>query len=81
MIDIKDFKEALHNNVVEFSFTKKDGSTREARGTLLENFITTTSTSTNSKKKPANIIAYWDLDKEGWRSFKEENLISYNISK
>lgn len=80
MIDIKDFKRALKNNIVEFSFTKKDGTTREAKGTLLESYITVSSTSTNTRKKPEGIVAYWDLDKEGWRSFKQENLISYKIS-
>lgn len=32
--DIKQFRNALHNGEVHFSYTKKDGSTRQARGTL-----------------------------------------------
>ena len=78
-IDIKEFKKALHEGEVEFKYTKKDGSERTARGTLNievmgeENAPTGTSERTYSD----NVIRYYDLNSEGWRSFVIENLVEW----
>ena len=79
MNNINDFKKALHEGIVNFTYIKKDGSTREAKGTLQEKFITVTSTGTNTRPKPDNIVAYWDLDKNAWRSFITDNLQKFEI--
>lgn len=79
MNNINDFKKALHEGIVNFTYIKKDGSTREAKGTLQQKFITVSSSITNTRSKPDNIIAYWDLDKNGWRSFITDNLQKFEI--
>ena len=66
-------------DVVNFTFKKKNGELRHARGTkkldriksIDENAIP--SGEGNSK---IGIVTYFDLDKLAWRSFKEELLVS-----
>lgn len=76
---ITEIKEKLRNGVVTFTFTKKDGTTRQAKGTLIfdksivgDNFVAPTGR--GSEKIGAT--AYWDLDKEAWRSFNDDSLVS-----
>ena len=66
-------------DVVNFTFKKKNGELRHARGTkkldriksIDENAIP--SGEGNSK---IGIVTYFDLDKLAWRSFREELLVS-----
>ena len=66
-------------NVVNFSYRKKNGELRYARGTkkldriksIDENAIP--SAEGNSK---IGVVTYFDLDKSAWRSFREELLVS-----
>lgn len=74
---ISEFKTALNNGVVKFSFTKKDGTVREAIGTTKLSYIDMIDSNALPKgtgkqtKKPIDMIRYYDLDKQGWRSFHE----------
>ena len=66
-------------NVVNFSYRKKNGELRHARGTkkldriksIDENAIPS-----GEGTPKTGVIAYFDLDKSAWRSFKEESLVS-----
>ena len=69
-------KNRMHDGAVSFTYLKKDGSERTARGTLNidtmghENApkgVQTTSNDTTTR--------YYDLNSEGWRSCKIENLL------
>ena len=67
----------LHEGIVEFTYKKKDGSTRNARGTLVEDLLP--ETSKDDTRKTTNhdtCVYYYDLDSDGWRAFLKENLIS-----
>lgn len=75
--EIKDFKNTLHNGVVEFKYTKVNGDERIARGTLCETTITE-----NDGLMPKGVmevsdetIRYYDLNSNGWRSFRVENFV------
>ena len=66
-------KFAMKVQKVAFSFKKKDGSIREAFGTLAKEFF-------NYEPKGASrenfgVVKYFDLEAGGFRSFKIENLI------
>lgn len=76
--EIKDFKNALHNGVVEFKYTKVNGDERIARGTLHETAITEDGGSMPKGVMEVSdeTIRYYDLKSKGWRSFKVENFIS-----
>ena len=86
-MNITDFKNALKNGEVLFTFKKKDGTVREARGTLKVDLLPkievseseSESESAQPKKKRVideDVICYYDLDKLAWRSFRFEQLIS-----
>lgn len=67
----------LHEGIVEFTYKKKDGSTREAKGTLVEDLLP--ESSKDDTRKTAiheTCIYYYDLNSSGWRAFLKENLVS-----
>ena len=77
----------LAKGLLEFSYMKDDGTLRHARGTLCDGVSDrfdewkrkqaekTKDKEAESKNKPREIITYWDLDKEGFRSFRADRLI------
>lgn len=71
-------KRMLREGTIEFEYTKKDGTTRIAVGTTKLDLF---KDSPNYKQPVGNrevnsdIITYWDLDKDGWRSFNGNNLV------
>ena len=74
----KEFVQKLRENFeTKFKFQKKDCTEREARGTLNFDMIPKESTpkGTQTWEDPDDIVKYWDLDKEAWRSFRWEQFI------
>lgn len=80
----KDIKQLLNNNVVEFTFTKKNGEIRKAVGSRNINFLIWTDQTNfteNDKPKGINkesdsVCPYWDFDKCAWRSVAVDSVIS-----
>ena len=72
MNDIKILKEKLHEGEVNFEYLKKDGTIRKARGTLDTGMIPECYWPKEQPTAPDN-VRYWDLDADGWRSFRPEN--------
>jgi|LakMenE01Jun11ns_1017448.scaffolds.fasta_scaffold9937792_2 hypothetical protein len=78
-------KTMLQNEVVEVTFTKKDGTERVMRCTLQEDFIPAfqiESVSQETKKKSGDALAVWDVEASGWRSFRWDSIksVSFNIT-
>ena len=76
-------KDLLHERVVGVTFTKKDGTERVMQATLSENFIpeaTNTENSATTRKKSDEALAVWDVEAEGWRSFRWDSIKSVNFS-
>ena len=70
-----DLKDLLHKQIVEVSFIKADGSTRDMRCTLQEDYIMpTTKTTTRTKAPSDETLAVWDVDAHGWRSFRFDSI-------
>lgn len=70
--------ETLTRGVVSFKYTKKDGSERIASGTRHMDFIRTQGAEpkgTGTEK--IGVITYYDLEKQGWRSFNEDSFIEF----
>ena len=70
-------KQKVHDGEVNFTYQKKDGSERTARGTLNVQVMG----EENSPKgmdynKNDDVTRYYDLNSNGWRSFTNVNLIS-----
>ena len=77
-MEIKDFKQMLRENFeTKFKYTKKDGSEREARGTLNTDMVPESAQpkGTQSWETADDIVKYYDLDKEGWRSFHWDQFV------
>ena len=80
MVIINEFKETLRNNVVKFTFIKVDGTEREATGTTRTNDLIYYNAMPDGKwKSNPGVIAYFDLEKESWRSCRENSIISFEI--
>ena len=74
-------KEQLHNGVVTVRFIKKDGTERVLRCTLQPDLLPqqTNLEEAVSKTPNVNVIAVWDLDNEGWRSFRFDSVIGFSV--
>ena len=76
------FRKNLAHGFATFSFFKKDGSIREARGTLFWPLIPADKqpkTIDNGQLKIDNysIFTFFDLDKQEWRSFDIRKFIGF----
>ena len=62
-----------HEKRVEFSYQKKDGSIRQAVGTLVQDLVP----EVEGKRIPSQSVqTYWDLEANQWRCFSKVNLFS-----
>ena len=82
-MNILDLKTALHEGVVLFEFVKKDGTLRHARGTTCPDLIPVDDAPQN-KRTPEQqalydrqTVAFYDIDKKGWRSMRVDTIWSY----
>ena len=67
-------KAQMASTVVTFTFVKTNGETRKAVGTLKSGSFDYQYKGTARKSNP-NCIAYWDVEKNEFRSFKVSSLI------
>ena len=65
------------DRVVEFFYLKKDGTTRQAFGTLQQEVVIAHVTSQSNKEPNHNLVTYFDTEAQAWRSFKKVNFKSY----
>ena len=80
-IKVNDFRTLLRNNKeVNFTFKKKDGTLREAKGTteisILENNYAVPSGIGNVT--PIDVVKFFDINKLEWRSARIESITSIN---
>ena len=74
----------MKQGIVEFIFKKKStGKTRKARGTLKRDLIPKEAQRKRGrpKKRPEDLVIYYDVDKQAIRSFKDYLLQKVNKSK
>lgn len=70
----------LRTNVVEVTFSKvSDGSTRVMRCTLMKehlpkNYIEEEAQEKSFHKENPDVVAAWDVQKGGWRSFRIDSV-------
>ena len=79
--ELEELTDRLHSGVVRFSYLKTDGSVRDVIGTLKPSLLdmlraTVDPKSGRRKSNRSEVITYYDLNSEDWRSFKPENFIS-----
>lgn len=74
----------LRTGIVRFAYTKKDGTLRAALGTTVKDEIQENHwPKGNDNTYPDNVIRYYDLEAEGWRSLIADNLteVKYVINR
>ena len=80
----KDLKQLLSEGIVEFTFKKKNGEIRTAKGSRSAAILLNTPSSgfteenkpTGAGKESTTSIPYWDFDKQAWRSVCIDAIIS-----
>ncbi len=74
--------EVLRSEILEVSFTKKDGSARTMLCTLKESYLPPLmeEAETSTKDNP-NVLAVWDIDNSGWRSFRVGSIVEVRVVK
>lgn len=68
----KRMRKELRNNIITFKFRKRNGEIRTAHGTLHPDYLPPLK---GGAPRPERQMVYYDLDKEGWRSFRSFTFI------
>ena len=66
------FKKQASAGIVHFYFMKRDGSIREAFGTISSNIVPATN---GESRHYADTQVYFDTEKQEWRCFKTFNIL------
>lgn len=73
--------EILHNEIITLKFTKTDGTERIMKCTLKDDYLVKEEKKTDRVKKPNdNVISVWDVEWNGWRSFRYDSLTEVYVS-
>lgn len=77
-------KKLLENNVLTVVFTKDDGSERTMKCTLNKNLLLPVKNEDGVKKTARkvneDVLRVYDVEVEGWRSFRIENIKYFQFS-
>jgi hypothetical protein len=72
-------KEGLINGRVIINFRKNDGTMRKLVGTLNEDFLPDFTPTESTKPKNDEVLAVWDIENKGWRSFRWDSVKTVEI--
>lgn len=73
-------KNILHNGVVQVLFVKKDGTERKMLCTLKADLLpaqTDLEEAVQKKTPNPDVLAVWDVEAAGWRSFRYDSVIGF----
>jgi len=77
VISKSNIERLLKDTIIEVKFKKTDGTERLMKCTLLPQYITPHENKTGREKKiNEEVISVWDVEKEGWRSFRYDSVIA-----
>lgn len=86
MNDQEKYRDELEKDIRIIEFKKKDGTTRKLVGTLNPNLfgvfpegskILNKPTTESTRKSNPDVIAVFDVEKEQWRSFRIDSVLSF----
>ena len=73
--NIPSLRNALREGVVRIAFTKVNGDERVMNCTLHSDHLPPqTDIVEHTTKQNANVLAVWDIDSKGWRSFRIDSV-------
>ena len=75
--DLQEFSEMLHKGIVDFEFVKKDGTVRQAKGTLVAEHLPAPKADSDApaRKTNENVFGYFDMEKQSFRSFVKSSFM------
>lgn len=76
-MQIAECVKAMKTRIVEFYFVKKDGTVRQAFGTLQDDIILPLIKDTSNREPNPELVTYYDTVKRQFRSFRKENFKSF----
>lgn len=80
--ELSRLKKLLKQGVVEFSYKKKDGSVRKAKGTLKDELLPDTDKNDERKKNLSkDCFYYYDLKRDDYRCFIKDNFLEIKEKK
>ncbi len=81
MLTKQHLQKLLKQHVVEIKFKKVDGSDRMMLCSLRKEYLPeqTEKKERKDKKENLNSLAVWDIEKDGFRSFRIDSVIDYEI--
>lgn len=80
MMNKHELKQVLSNGVATVVFTKVDGTERTMKCTLLPEYMPSEVVqgqqllTENAKPENPNTISVWDIESNGWRSFRLDSI-------
>lgn len=83
-INVNDLPNFLAEQIVEVTFTKKDGSNRVMRCTLNKDIIPVNKLPTSSgstRKTNPDVFSVFDTDIHDWRSFRKDSITQISFPK
>lgn len=84
MLTKSEISEQLSTGEYDIQFTKVNGDIRKMKATLLDSLLPNTNLSVVNeqplRKKNDSTVTVWDTEKNSWRSFKVDSLISMELS-
>lgn len=72
---IETLKAKMSNGIAHFIFMKKDGSVREAWGTVQHQLAKAKTNGRGCSREIYKTTAYFDVERGDWRSFRWETLV------
>lgn len=72
---IENLKTKMANGIAHFAFVKKNGSVREAWGTIQENIAAAKTNGNGISREYYKTTPFFDVEKGEWRSFRWESLL------
>jgi hypothetical protein len=80
MMDRYTLKETLTDGIATVTFEKADGSLREMRCTLQPSYLPPQLLQEGTtRKENLDVLAVWDIDAGGWRSFRMDSIKSITV--
>ena len=73
---IDSLKKQMRNGIAHFVYVKRDGTLREAWGTLNSSLVEKNINGRGISRERYATSAYFDVEAAAWRSFRWENLVS-----
>lgn len=83
ILDKEQLKSMLTEAVATVTFTKTDGSERIMKCTLDPSFFPIVEKDptkiVKERKENSDLLSVWDIDNNGWRSFKLSSIKSFEV--